>query len=152
MNELQAKQVIDALEKGEKILDNRPTLHKGLLPSYLKLIDHIYQLSKNGKVRVSDLSKSLNQTTPSITRSLIGMEKQGLIHKSFSETDKRVVYISLTELGDKTYSFYIDRYYKKLSKRLSKYDIHQLQTMMSMIDELYEDLINDPIQMEVTHE
>ncbi len=149
MNETQAKKVIDALEKAEKIADNRPALPKELLPSYLRLIDVIYQLSKEGQVRVSDLSNTLNQTTPSITRSLTAMEKLDLIQKNYSEKDKRVVYVSLTKKGNEVYFFYVERYYKKLAERLSKYDSNKLNTMISVIDDLYSDLINDPINMEV---
>ena len=149
MNETQAKKVIDALEKAEKIADNRLALPKELLPSYLRLIDIIYQLSKEGQVRVSDLSSTLKQTTPSITRSLIAMEKLGLIQKNYSEQDKRVVYVSLTKKGNEVYFFYVERYYKKLADRLSKYDSNELNTMISVIDDLFEDLINDPINMEV---
>ena len=149
MNETHAKKVIDALEKAEKIADNRPALPKELLPSYLRLIDVIYQLSKEGQVRVSDLSNTLKQTTPSITRSLTAMEKLDLIQKNYSEKDKRVVYVSLTKKGNEVYFFYVERYYKKLAERLSKYDSNKLNTMISVIDDLYSDLINDPINMEV---
>lgn len=148
MTEKQAKKVIDALEKAEKLANSRPQLPKELLPSYLKLIDYIYQLSKEGDVRVSDLSKALHQTTPSITRSLIHMDELGYIKKTISSSDKRVVYISLTELGIKLYQQYVEKYYKKLSKRLSKFNINQINLMISTIDEIYEDLMNDPISME----
>ncbi len=148
MTEKQAKKVIDALEKAEKLANSRPQLPKEILPSYLKLIDYIYQLSKEGDVRVSDLSKALHQTTPSITRSLIHMDEQGYIKKTISSSDKRVVYVSLTELGHKLYQQYVEKYYKKLSKRLSKYNIDQINLMISTIDEIYDDLMNDPINTE----
>lgn len=148
MTEKQAKNVIDALEKAEKLANSRPQLPKEILPSYLKLIDYIYQLSKEGDVRVSDLSKALHQTTPSITRSLIHMDEQGYIKKTISSSDKRVVYVSLTELGLKLYQQYVENYYKKLSKRLSKYNIDQINLMISTIDEIYDDLMNDPINTE----
>lgn len=148
MTEKQAKKVIDALEKAEKLANSRPQLPKEILPSYLKLIDYIYQLSKEGDVRVSDLSKALHQTTPSITRSLIHMDEQGYIKKTISSSDKRVVYVSLTELGLKLYQQYVEKYYKQLSKRLSKYNIDQINLMISTIDEMYDDLMNDPINTE----
>lgn len=148
MTEKQAKKVIDALEKAEKLANSRPQLPKEILPSYLKLIDYIYQLSKEGDVRVSDLSKALHQTMPSITRSLIHMDEQGYIKKTISSSDKRVVYVSLTELGLKLYQQYVEKYYKQLSKRLSKYNIDQINLMISTIDEIYDDLMNDPINTE----
>ena len=68
MDAFEARKVIDVFEKAEKIAQSRPPLPKEILPSYLKILDKIYQLSLKGKVRVSDVSKALHQTTPSITR------------------------------------------------------------------------------------
>lgn len=51
MDAYQARKVIDAFEKAEKILQNRPPLPKDILPSYLKMLDKIYELDQKGKVR-----------------------------------------------------------------------------------------------------
>lgn len=140
MNEKKAKEVIDAFEKVEKITQSRPPLPKGILPSYVKLIDVIYQLSNEKKVKVSDLSSYMRQTTPSITRSLKAMEELELITKTVSSSDKRVVYISLTKKGMEMYTKYVKTYYASLSKKLSKYKDSDIDAMISLIDDIYENL------------
>lgn len=150
MNERKAKDVIDAFEKVEKIAQSRPPLPKGLLPSYLKLIDLIYHISKQGKVKVSDLSTHMNQTMPSITRSLKAMEEMKLVKKENSSKDKRIVYISLTDKGNNIYQKYVKTYYSKLSKRLSIYKDSDLDKMIQTINLIYDDLMTNPIEMEET--
>lgn len=114
MDAYQARKVIDAFEKTEKILQNRPPLPKDILPSYLKMLDKIYELDQKGKVRGSDVASALHQTKPSITRALCAMDAMGWITKEDSVTDKRVVYIVLTDKGREIYQYYIASYYSAL--------------------------------------
>lgn len=150
MNQRKAKDVIDAFEKAEKLSQERPPLPKGLLPSYLKLIDWTYQLSQKGNVKISDIADALHLSRPGITRSFTALEQMQLIEKKTSDTDGRVVYVSLTEKGIAYYFQYVDQYYKQLTKRLSKYDEADLNVMIHMIDLISEDLTTHPIEMEDT--
>lgn len=148
MNQTIAKQVMDALEKAEKISQARPALPKELLPSYLRLLDKTYQLSLEGKVCASDIAKAMHQTKPSITRSFIALEELGCIQKQTSTEDRRVTYISLTEKGIEIYRHYVETYYKKLASRLKKYDMKDISSMIEFVDRLYTDLTEDPIVVE----
>ena len=148
MDAFEARKVIDVLEKAEKIAQSRPPLPKEILPSYLKILDKIYQLSLKGKVRVSDVSKALHQTTPSITRALCAMETLGWIGKEVSSEDKRVIYVVLKEKGEEVYHYYIETYFEKFSLRLQKYDKEQLEVMIECIISLYDDFMEIPIMME----
>ena len=148
MDAFEARKVIDAFEKAEKIAQSRPSLPKEILPSYLKILDKIYQLSLKGKVRVSDVSKALHQTTPSITRALCAMETLGWIGKEVSSEDKRVIYVVLKEKGEEVYHTYIEKYFEKFSLRLQKYDKEQLEVMIECINSIYADLTETPIVME----
>lgn len=148
MDAYQARKVIDAFEKAEKILQNRPPLPKDILPSYLKMLDKIYELDQKGKVRGSDVAGALHQTKPSITRALCAMDTMGWITKEDSVTDKRVVYIVLTNKGREIYQYYIASYYSALSKRLEKYKEEDINGMMQFIDAFYQDLSEDPMKRE----
>lgn len=148
MDAYQARKVIDAFETAEKILQNRPPLPKEILPSYLKMLDKIYELDQKGKVRVSDVASALHQTKPSITRALCAMDAMGWITKEDSATDKRVVYIVLTDKGREIYQSYIASYYSALSKRLEKYKEEDINVMMQFIDMFYQDLKEDPMKRE----
>lgn len=148
MDAFEARKVIDVFEKAEKIAQSRPPLPKEILPSYLKILDKIYQLSLKGKVRVSDVSKALHQTTPSVTRALCAMDTLGWIGKEVSSKDKRVIYVVLKEKGVEVYHTYIETYFQKLSLRLQKYDKEQLEVMIDCVNAIYADLEESPIVME----
>lgn len=149
MDQRKAKDVIDAFERIERFTNNRPPLPEGVLPSYMKIVDWIYQLSLKGKVKISDLSDALHLTRPGITRSCKNMEKLGLIKKSVNEKDRRIVYVSLTEKGTEYYFKYIENYYRHFSARLEKYDEKRLDEMLKLVHELCDDFEREPIGMEV---
>ena len=108
----------------------------------------IYELDQKGKVRGSDVAGALHQTKPSITRALCAMDAMGWITKEDSVTDKRVVYIVLTDKGREIYQYYIASYYSALSKRLEKYKEEDINVMMQFIDAFYRDLSEDPVKRE----
>ncbi|ADY57326.1 regulatory protein MarR [Syntrophobotulus glycolicus DSM 8271] len=54
-------------------------------------------LSRNGcKMKISELSQKLNLTDGTVSGIIDRLEKQGLVERSRSEEDKRVVYVSLS--------------------------------------------------------
>lgn len=148
MNQRKAKDVIDAFERIERFTNDRPPLPEGVLPSYMKLVDWIYQLSLQGMVKISDLADALHLTRPGITRSCKSMEKLGLIEKKVNEDDRRIVYVSLTEKGNEYYYRYIERYYRQFSDRLEKYEGKRLDDMLKLMHELCDDFEMNPIRME----
>lgn len=148
MNQRKAKDVIDAFERIERFTNDRPPLPKGVLPSYMKLVDWIYQLSLKGRVKISDLADAMHLTRPGITRSCKSMEELGLIKKTVNENDRRIVYVSLTEKGTQYYFRYIEKYYHQLSARLEKYEGEHLDDMVKLIHELCDDFERNPICME----
>ncbi len=148
MNEKNAKKLMDALEKAERLSQGKPNLPSEYLPSYIKILDKIYHLNMDSKARISDVAKEMKSTRPSITRAIHEMENLGLVTKEESLEDKRVVYVSLTEKGIKVYEKYVEAYYKKLSKRLEKYKWADIKNMIELIDDLYDDLMNTPIKLE----
>ena len=53
-------------------------------------------LSKNGKMKVSDLSEELGLSNSTVSGIIDRLEKQGLVERIRSEEDRRVVYVNLT--------------------------------------------------------
>ena len=52
------------------------------------------------EIKVSEISKMLHVTSPTITQLLKGLEANGLIERHIDPTDRRAVGITLTEKGD----------------------------------------------------
>lgn len=57
---------------------------------------------------MSDIAKRLGVTVGTLTTNMNGLEKKGYIIRQRSETDKRVVYITLTERGRKAFFHHRD--------------------------------------------
>ncbi|MEH6941004.1 MarR family winged helix-turn-helix transcriptional regulator [Bacillus sp. JJ722] len=56
--------------------------------------------SSLNEIKVSEISKHLKVSTPSITQLLNKLEKDGLIKRRMDERDRRVVLVKLTSQGD----------------------------------------------------
>lgn len=54
-------------------------------------------LAKHGKMKVSDLSEELGLSNSTVSGIIDRLEKQGLVERTRSEEDRRVVYVSVTE-------------------------------------------------------
>lgn len=57
---------------------------------------------------MSDIAKRLDVTVGTLTTNMNGLEKKGYIVRQRSESDKRVVYITLTERGRKAFFHHRD--------------------------------------------
>ena len=54
----------------------------------------------NPQMKVSEVSKLLNVTSPTITQLVKGLEARGLVERHIDLTDRRVVWLRLTEEGE----------------------------------------------------
>ena len=58
--------------------------------------------------KMSDIAKRLDVTVGTLTTNMNGLEKKGYIVRQRSDTDKRVVFITLTERGRKAFFHHRD--------------------------------------------
>lgn len=65
--------------------------------------------------KVSEIAKSLNVTPGTMTVNMDNLEKKGYVTRTRSESDKRVVFITLTEKGEKAFFHHRD-FHKKMIK------------------------------------
>ncbi|HEX9412172.1 MAG TPA: MarR family transcriptional regulator [Ktedonobacterales bacterium] len=73
----------------------------GHTPSEIRLMFCVRQSAKQGapEMNVSQLSRQLHVTSPSITQLINGLESDGLVERNADPTDKRAVCVHLTEEG-----------------------------------------------------
>ncbi|MGL5382023.1 MAG: MarR family winged helix-turn-helix transcriptional regulator [Culicoidibacterales bacterium] len=57
----------------------------------------IYIINHYEQVTASELAKHLNVSKPAITQKINELEKLGMVVKTRSQTDKRIVYLSLSD-------------------------------------------------------
>ncbi len=74
----------------------------GYKPSEIRVLFCIKRGGKpgTGESTVSEISKLLHVTSPTVTQLIKGLEAEGLIERTTNLTDRRVVGIKLTEKGE----------------------------------------------------
>lgn len=93
------QELMAACHEAKRITELLPKLPKGMTPRHIGVIDAIHGLSREGDVCVSAVSARLGITRPSVTRLIGELEQLGAVGKQADTNDKRVVWVSLTALG-----------------------------------------------------
>lgn len=133
------KNFLDACHEAKRITELMPELPQGMSPRHIHVIDAIWQLEMTGRtVKVSDISDWLNVTRPSITKLISELESFRAVVKVQDGADKRVVRISLTDLGRQYYEFYVGKYHNWLAEKLSDIAQKDLETTARTISRAYE--------------
>ena len=129
------KAFIDACMTAKRIVDTMPQLPQGLKPRHIHVIDIIQQTNAaRGKVQVSDISRQLQVTMPSVTRLVNELEQLGVVLKRPDQEDGRGVVLFLTELGETYYQTYVTEYYADLARRLEPIEPEALAQAAEIIE------------------
>lgn len=137
--EEELKRFIDACGIARRIMETMPELPKGIKPRHIHVIDAvILTRQKKEKVQVSDISRHLNVTMPSITRLVSELERAGALEKTADEEDGRNVLLRLTPLGEEYYRRYVREYYQKLGQRFESISPEELRTTVRTIQSAYQ--------------
>lgn len=108
---------LDSCHESKKITELMPELPNGMKPRHIHVIDTIYILSQEKEyVKVSDISKALKVTKPSITKLINELEGMKVVVKNSQQGDNRITTLTLTSLGEKYYETYVDKYHKWLAE------------------------------------
>ena len=133
------KKMMDACYTAKRIRDMLPELPDGVAPSYIRFMDAIGELKRQkGRVRVSDISDSLNIPRPGVTRTVKEMEAKGYIRKVASEEDARITFIDITREGEALSEKYNRKYLSELSEFLDDISEQEADCMIATIDKLYQ--------------
>ena len=137
MNSKMIKRLLDACFVAKRITETMEELPKGMKPRHFHVIDAIYeQKILFGKARVSDVSKRLNVTTPSVTKLINDLEAMGVVEKYVTEDDKRVTLLRLTEKGDAYERHYVTEYHTEWARQLTDVTDTQAQNAIIVIQKL----------------
>jgi DNA-binding MarR family transcriptional regulator/GNAT superfamily N-acetyltransferase len=131
-------------------------LHEHLLDSAFSLTEVriMYELAHRPGVTASELCRELGLNAGYLSRVITGFEKRGLIDKTRSAADARVMELRLTEQGRTTFEpldLASQREIEAMLERLSKPEQHQLLEAMQQIEGVLEPtsasgyLLRDPL-------
>lgn len=85
---------------------------------------------------MSDVSKTLQVTKPSITKLINELEQLGVVQKNPDAQDKRVIWLQLTDLGLSYHNFYVQQYHNWLAIQLEGVKPEHLQITAQTIQQV----------------
>lgn len=148
MNLQLVKKFADACFIAKKITECMPELPPKMKPRHFHVMDVVHILKdKSEQIKVSDISEYLNVTMPSITKLINELEELKIIKKQTTVVDKRIVTLSLTELGEEYHRIYVEEYYKEIIKLYSDIDEKDMEITIGTIEKVYDLLKISPIEI-----
>ena len=130
------QELMAACHEAKRITELLPKLPKGMTPRHIGVID----------VCVSAVSARLGITRPSVTRLIGELEQLGAVGKQADTNDKRVVWVSLTALGQQYYDFYVFGYHSFLAECFEELDPADLCTTAETIRRVYQIMRKRPME------
>ncbi len=110
----------------------------GLKQSEVRVLLCIDQLSHEGKevVKVSEISRKMSVTSPTVTELIKSLCTKGYIERSIDSKDKRVSDIKLTDKGEKTVQKLTTYFNSLFSGLIEKLGIDQSKTLLDLLDQV----------------
>ena len=98
---------------------------------------HVIEAIGLGEGRsMSPIAKRLKITVGSLTTAMNSLVKKGYVERFRSETDRRVVYVKLTEKGVKAYHHHAEYHRQMTEAIIEKLEPEEIPTLMKMLDAL----------------
>lgn len=108
---------------------------------------HIIDAVGNGEARtMSQISKTLEVTMGTLTIGINGLVKKGYVERRRGEKDRRIVYASLTDKGNRAYDHHMQFHKDMVSSvmnGLSEDEAKVLAKTMTKLDHFFEELKKD---------
>lgn len=128
--------ILHAMDTAASTRNLVPELPKGVRPIHVRVLDALTRTCDDtGCSRVSDIGDALGMRMPNVTRAIREMTDMGVLKKTASPVDGRVVLIRATPLGED----YIDRYIVGVRQRIEReladtVNMDDIESMISTID------------------
>jgi DNA-binding MarR family transcriptional regulator len=133
-----ATNILDALECAKEALSLLPKLPPRMKPVHLRILNTIYRIRDDtGNSRVSDISKASGFLLPNATKFINELVELKVVEKLTSPSDKRVVLVRATEMGEQYIREYVLSFHEGLEKEFSKISESDRTTMIATIHEVY---------------
>lgn len=115
--------ILDAFEDAKEALSLLPELPPNIKPVHFRILNAIYEIGDDtGSPRVSDISRVSGLLLPNTTKVINEMVELNIVEKFTPSSDKRVVLVRATELGEQYIQKYVLRFIEGLEEEFSKFD------------------------------
>ncbi len=132
-------QILDALECAKEALALLPQLPPHIKPVFFRILNALYIIrDDNGNACISDISKESGLLLPNTTKFISEMAELNIVKKSSSISDKRVVLVQATPIGEQYIENYILSFHKSLAMEFSNISESDRLTTIKTIEKVYQ--------------
>lgn len=130
--------VMEALDCAKDALALMPQLPPNMKPVYFRILNALYKIGDDtGSSRVSDISRVSGILLPNTTKFINEMVELNIVEKLTSTSDKRVVLVKPTKLGEQYIQNYVLRFIEDLEGEFSKLNKINCFIMIETMHEVY---------------
>lgn len=131
--------IFDALELAKRAYALLPPLPPDIKPVHLRILHSVYRTrDAGGNTRITDISKDMGILLPNATKLIQELAALGTVEKFNSPSDKRVVLVHTTELGEEYIRRYVLNYHILLQQAFSELGESDCSTMIETIHKVYQ--------------
>lgn len=143
------KRMLDACYMAKRTRELLPRLPDGVSSAYIQYMDVIHKLQESGRnVKISDISDTLGLPRPGVTRTVKEMETKGYLKKITSDEDGRVVYITITDKGERLSEKYDKNYYSRLCEYMDDITDEEADCMIKTIEKFHKIMSERRVEIE----
>jgi len=113
-----------------------PPLPPGIRPVHIGILSAMYRIGGDN-TRVTDINRSLGFALPNTTRFINELVAQNVVRKSTTDSDKRVVLVRTTDLGERYTREYVVSFHERLEAELVKLGMAECEAMIENINRVH---------------
>lgn len=131
--------IIDALETAKDAYKLLPPALPNMKPVHFRILNAIYRIRGNtASTRISDINKALGFQLPNTTKFINELVELNILEKFTIASDKRVVLVRTTELGEKYLQECILTFRRCLQDEFSQISESDCITMIDTISKVHQ--------------
>lgn len=116
------------LNVADEILKN-----KGMATAHIKVM---YIVKKHKKINITELGKMLSSPKPNVTNWTNKLVEMDFVKRVFDESDRRIIYIQLTEKGEEFMEFCKKALVESFEQKLWKLSDEDLRTFKGTLENM----------------
>lgn len=133
--------VFYSLDLAQKAYNLLPPLPPNIKPVHLRILHAMYRIRVDASgTRISDINTALDFLLPNTTKFINELVQLGAVEKLPSKTDKRVVLVRVTSLGQQYIDRYIIKYHAQLQAAFSAIGESNCMVMIETISKIYQSI------------
>ena len=128
--------VLDSLVVAKNAYALLPPLPKGVRPVHIRIL---WAISRHGggPARISDINKTLGSALPNTTRFVNEMVQSDILTKEGLVSDRRVVLVRPTQLGQEYTEKYIHHFHTRMQRELGSLSLGDCEVAIRTINDIF---------------